>query len=82
MSSSAKPNLCVGLDVHKDSFSIAVLRNPDSEPIRVDRPPNHHKKLRWYFERLGAEGSVRSCYEASGAGIRARASDNRMGLPV
>ena len=58
----------VGLDVHKDSVTIAVLRNRDPEPMRVDRLPNDHKKLRRYFERLAAEGSVRACYEASGAG--------------
>lgn len=58
----------VGLDVHKDSVTIAVFRNRDPEPMRVDRLPNDHKKLRRYFERLAAEGSVRACYEASGAG--------------
>ena len=58
----------VGLDVHKDSVTIAVLRNRDPEPMRVDRLPNDHNKLRRYFERLAAEESVRACYEASGAG--------------
>lgn len=58
----------VGLDVHKDSVTIAVFRNRDPEPARVDRLPNDHRKLRRYFERLGAEGAVRACYEASGAG--------------
>ncbi len=58
----------VGLDVHKDSVTIAVFRNRDPEPMRVDRLPNDHRKLSRYFERLGAEGAVRACYEASGAG--------------
>jgi transposase len=58
----------VGLDIHKDSVTIAAFRNRDPEPMRVDRLPNDHKKLRRYFERLTAEGSVRACYEASGAG--------------
>lgn len=58
----------VGLDVHKDSVTTAVFRNRDPDPERVDRLPNDHKKLRRYFERLGAEGAVRACYEASGAG--------------
>jgi transposase len=58
----------VGLDVHKDSVTIAVFRNREPEPMRVDRLPNDHKKLRRYFERLAAEGSARACYEASGAG--------------
>jgi transposase len=58
----------VGLDVHKDSVTSAVFRNRDPEPLRVDRLPNDHKKLGRYFERLGAEGEIRVCYEASGAG--------------
>lgn len=59
---------CAGLDVHKDSVTIAVFRDRDAEPMRVDRLPNDHKKLRRYFERLSCEGTVRACYEASGAG--------------
>lgn len=58
----------VGLDVHKDSVTIAVFRDREPEPLRVDRLPYDHKKIRRYFERLSAEGSVRACYEASGAG--------------
>lgn len=58
----------VGLDVHKDSVTSAVFRNRDPEPLQVDRLPNDHKKLRRYFERLGADGEIRVCYEASGAG--------------
>lgn len=62
------PILWVGLDVHKDSVTSAVFRNRDPEPMRVDRLPNDHRKLRRYFQRLVAVGSVRACYEASGAG--------------
>lgn len=61
-------NFWVGLDVHKDSVTTAVFRNRDPEPIRVDRLPYDLKKLRRYFQRLQAEGAVRACYEASGAG--------------
>ncbi len=61
------PNFFVGLDVHKDSVTAAVFRNRDPEPMRVDRLPNDHRKLRRYFERLSSEGSVRACYEASRA---------------
>ncbi len=62
------PNFFVGLDVHKDSVTVAVFRDRDPEPMRVDRLPNDHRKLRRYFERLSVEGSIRACYEASGAG--------------
>ena len=71
----------VGLDVHKDSVTIAVFRNRDAEPVRVDRLPNDDKKLRRYFERLGAEGSVRACYEASGAGYVLQRALASWGIP-
>ena len=58
----------VGLDVHKESVTAAVFRNRDPEPERVDRLPYDLGKLRRYFQRLQAEGTVRACYEASGAG--------------
>jgi len=61
-------NFWVGLDVHKDSITAAVFRNRDAEPMRVDRLGYDLRKLRRYFQRLQAEGTVRTCYEASGAG--------------
>ncbi len=61
-------NFWVGLDVHKDSITAAVFRNRDPEPLRVDRLPYDLRKIRRYFQRLQAEGNVRACYEASGAG--------------
>jgi transposase len=61
-------NFWVGLDVHKDSVTAFVFRNRDPEPMRVDRLPYDLHKIRRYFQRLQAEGSVRACYEASGAG--------------
>jgi hypothetical protein len=44
----------VGLDVHKHSVTIAVFRDRDPEPMRVDRLPFDHDKLRRYFKRLCA----------------------------
>lgn len=60
--------LWVEMDVHKESITIAVFRERESEPLRVDRVVNDDRKLRRYFERLGRDGEVRACYEASGAG--------------
>ncbi len=71
----------VGLDVHKDSVTIAVFRNRDPEPLRVDRLPSDHRKIRRYFERLGAEGAVRACYEASGAGYVLQRALDGWGFP-
>jgi len=33
------PNFFVGLDVHKDTVTIAVFRNRDPEPMRVIDSP-------------------------------------------
>ncbi len=48
----------LGLDVHKESVTIAVLRGDAQAPDRVDRLPNDLPKLRRYPERLA--GRVRS----------------------
>jgi transposase len=65
MSSST---IYLGLDVHKDSITIAVLPAGAIAPTRVERLPNDLAKLRRFCERLRAQGEVRACYEASGAG--------------
>lgn len=58
----------VGLDVHKDSVTAAVLPAGAAAPTRVDTLPNDPAKLRRYFDRLATEGTLRACSEASGAG--------------
>jgi len=73
-------NFWVGLDVHKDSVTAAVFRNRESEPLRVDRLPNDLRKLRRYFQRLQAEGTVHACYEASGAGYVLQRSLTEWGI--
>lgn len=58
----------LGLDVHKDSITIAVLPAGAVAPTRVERLPNDLTKRRRFCERVAAEGELRACYEASGAG--------------
>ncbi len=58
----------LGVDVHKDSLMIAVLPADAPAPIQVDRLPNDPRKLRSYLARLATQGTLRCCYEASGAG--------------
>lgn len=58
----------LGLDVHKDSVTIAVLPADASAPTRIDKYPNEFAKLRRVCERLARDGELRACYEASGAG--------------
>ena len=68
-SSPAVPSIIyLGLDVHKDSVTIAVLPAGASAPTRIDKYPNDVGKLRRVFERLAKDGELRACYEASGAG--------------
>ena len=73
-------NFWVGLDVHKDSITAAVFRNRDAEPLHVDRLPYDLKKIRRYCQRLQANGTVRACYEASGAGYVLQRSFTEWGL--
>lgn len=58
----------VGLDVHKDSITAAILEGDDAR-AEVIRLPSDLHKIRRLFRRLSARGAVRSCYEASGSGF-------------
>jgi transposase len=58
----------LGMDVHKDSITIAVLPRAAKAPTRVDRLPNDLPKLKRWLERAARDGELRACYEASGAG--------------
>ena len=57
----------VGLDVHKESVTAAVLVD-QSARAEVMRLPGELQKIRRFFRRLASRGHVRACYEASGAG--------------
>lgn len=58
----------VGLDVHKNSITAAILEgdDPHAEIIQLPSGLNRVRKL---FRKLSARGIIRSCYEASGAGF-------------
>jgi transposase len=58
----------VGLDVHAESITAAVLEG-DREEAEVIRLSGDLMKVRRLFRRLAKRGVVRSCYEASGAGF-------------
>lgn len=57
-----------GMDVHKESVTIAVLEGDGAEPVQVQRLPNENRRLRRFLERVAKRGTVKACYEASGAG--------------
>lgn len=58
----------VGMDVHQDSVTVAVLPEAAAEPESTRTMPHDLGKLRRYFARLLKRGEIRSCYEASGCG--------------
>ena len=64
----APSTIFLGLDVHKESVTIAVLPSDAAAPTHVDKLAYDLKKIRRYLERLGPVASLRACYEASGAG--------------
>src|SRR6266511_2661401 len=57
----------LGLDVHKDTISVAILA-PDHEGPVVDRIPHDEASIRRLVGRLGDPRWLRSCYEAGPTG--------------
>ena len=67
-STTARSIIYLGMDVHKDSITIAVLPAGATTPTRLERLPNELPRLKKWLDRVGREGELRACYEASGAG--------------
>jgi transposase len=65
---AARSIIYLGMDVHKESITIAVLPTEAKAPTRVERLPNDLPKLKRFLDRLARDGELRACYEASGAG--------------
>ncbi len=65
---AARSIIYLGMDVHKESITIAALPEGAKTPTRLDRLPNDLPKLKKWLERVARDGEVRACYEASGAG--------------
>lgn len=61
--------LWLGMDVHKESITIAVYVGNAEKPKEVTRLPNDPAKLRRFLARQAELGEIRACYEASGAGF-------------
>ena len=58
--------LFVGMDVHKESITIAVLDGRSARPTVTIR--NDVRELRRFFGRLRKDGTIRACYEAGACG--------------
>ena len=67
-STTTRSIIYLGMDVHKESITIAVLPAAAKAATRVDRLPNDLPKLKRYLDRVARDGELRVCYEASGAG--------------
>ena len=65
---AARSMIYLGMDVHKDSITIAVLPEAAKLPTRLDRLANDLPKLKRWLERVARDGEIHACYEASGAG--------------
>ena len=65
---AARSIIYLGMDVHKDSITIAVLPAAARTPTRLERLPNDLPKLKRWLDRLAREGELHACSEASGAG--------------
>ena len=66
--SATRSIIYLGMDVHKDSITIAVLPAGAKTPTRLERLPNDLPKLKKWIDRVARDGEIRACYEASGAG--------------
>jgi putative transcriptional regulator len=77
----ARSIIYLGMDVHKDSITLAVLPEGAKAPSRLDRLSNDLPKLKKWIDRVARDGEIHACYEASGAGyVLHRALLERRGL--
>jgi transposase len=65
---SKSSQIWVGLDVHKESVSVAALREGEERPILQEKLGPSDEALRRVLRRLSREGRVQACYEAGGFG--------------
>lgn len=65
---STPKTMYVGLDVHKETISVAVLEGQSREMRPAVTLRNEPKELRRLFMRLKREGEVQACYEAGSCG--------------
>jgi transposase len=57
----------VGMDVHKESITFAMLIDGSEIPV-IEKLPNQDEKIRRFFKKASKHGKVKTCYEASSCG--------------
>ena len=69
-SSAAAPSIIyVGMDVHKDSITIAVLPMAAKNPTRLERIPNDLPKLKRFLDGVARDGELRVATRPAGPGM-------------
>ena len=58
----------VGIDLHQDTVTMAVLPEGAAEPVDVATMENDASKIRRFLVRASRHGPLACCYEASGCG--------------
>lgn len=69
----------VGLDVHKDSITVALLR-PDQAIPDLERIPNTAEEVRRLVRRWSDVRSIRACYEAGPCGYELQRQLSSLGV--
>ena len=70
----------IGLDVHKETIAVAVLR-PGDERVRGARDREHARALRKLFSRYPDRAALRACYEAGPTGYDTWRLLSDLGVP-
>ena len=70
----------VGLDVHKDSITIAVADSDGSAPAVLATVPSETTGVLKRLKKLGAGGTLRCCYEAGPTGLGLQRALEKAGI--
>lgn len=71
----------VGVDLHQDTVTVAVLPEGAQECRRVETLANDAARLRRFLRGVERAGPVHACYEASSCGYVLHRSMRRWGIP-
>lgn len=72
--------LYVGIDVHKESIVIAVLKDNEQKPFIIIKKKNDPATIQKYFKKLQEKGTVVCCYEAGFSGFALYHQLTKMGI--
>ena len=76
-----KPTQWVGIDLHQGTLTVAVLEGFDQEVRHLEKMLNDPARIQRFFRRVGSQGPVRACYEASSCGFGLQRQLTAWGFP-